>query len=105
DVAGKVVGLPVTATAYPVSLLDAPVRPVLRIFGAVTNPGAVYRDATGTARCTLGYTVTLGANDWLEHNFETGVVITVSAGTPTLNYGIWTTKADGLLVLDPHDAD
>lgn len=105
DVAGQVIGLTVVGTAYPLTLGTAPVRPLLRIFGAVTNPGFVYRDATGTARCTLGYTVTLGANDRLEHNFDTGVVITVGAGTPTLNYGTWTTKADGPLVLDPHDGD
>lgn len=105
NVAGTVIGLPVAATPYAVVLGNQAVAPVLRIFGAVTNPGAVYRDAQGVARCTLGYTITLGANDWLEHDFDTGVVRKSVAGTVTVDYSLWTTKSDGLLVLNPLHGD
>lgn len=104
-VAGTVIGLAVAATPYALVLGGLPVAPVLRIFGGVTNPGAIYRDAQGTARCTLGYTITLGANDYLEHDFETGVARKSVAGTITVDYSLWTTKSDGLLVLNPLHGD
>ncbi len=105
DVSGLTLGLPVAGTAYEIPLGNRACAPVARIRGPVTNPGLVYREASGTARCTLGYTITLGANDWLEHNHDTGAIRKSVAGTITDAYSTWTTRSDGLLVLDPHDGD
>ncbi len=105
DVAGLTVALAAASTAYPLPLGSAPVKPVVVIAGAVTNPTLVYREASGTARCTMGFTITLGANDFLTIDADAGTITKSVAGTVTDAYSTWTTKSDGLLVLDPGDGD
>jgi hypothetical protein len=102
-VSPTLVGLATSRAACPLGPL--PVAPILRIFGAVTNPTVSIRTAGGVLRQTMGFTIALAATDWLEVNCETGVIQKSVSGVVSDAYGTWTTKSDGFLVLDPHDGD
>jgi len=80
---GLPVGLAAAATRYACPLGTAPSSPIIRLMGAATNPTFVVRDSGGAAVVTLAITLTLGANDFLELNCETGLIQKSVAGTVT----------------------
>lgn len=80
---GTPVGLAANATRYACPLGTAPSAPIVRLMGAATNPTFVIRDSGGAAQVTIAVTLTLGANDFLELNCETGIVQKSVAGTVT----------------------
>lgn len=84
----------------------APCGPLLRIYGQPTSPFTItYRSMDGTARQVMGFTLTLGANDFLEIDCDAQTVVKNVAGSVSNAIDTWTTNTDGFIVLDPADAD
>jgi hypothetical protein len=98
-----------SAGAVPVAcpLGTAPVKPRLVLIGAGASATVTYRDAGGVARAAMGFTFSPshGATDYLDMDLDAGVFLNSAAGTVTDGYAKWTTKTDGLIVLDPADGD
>lgn len=89
------------ASAIPCPLGSGPVAPLLRIFGAATNPVVTLRNAVGAALATAGFTITLGANDYLEADCGAMQVSKCVAGTITRDDTLLT--SGNFLTLDPTD--
>jgi phage-related protein len=84
----------------------APFGPLLRIYGQPTSPFTVtYRGQDGVARQVMGFTLTLGASDYLDIDCDLQTIVKVVAGTPSNAMDTWTTNADGFIVIDPSDAE
>lgn len=97
-----VIGMPVTGVDYPCPLGTAPSLPLIRIFAA-TNPLLSYNASTGAVRQTMGFTVTLGANDYIEIDCDAKTITKSVAGV--ISDGISTLVSGDFPVLDPQDAD
>lgn len=87
-----------SATLAPVELGDAPSAPTLVISGA-TNPTVSLYDAAGTARQTLGLTITQGANDFLTVDCAAGTITKSVSGT--VSSALDTLTSGDFLLLDP----
>lgn len=96
-----VVGLHAAAPAA-VPLGTGVTAPVVRLFGAVNNPVVTYRDIRGIAKRAMGFTVNLGANDYLEIDCDLGTVTKYAAGVATDGLALLT--SGDFLRLDPLDA-
>jgi hypothetical protein len=98
---------PITTTAVAVPLGTAPVKPRLLLMGAGASASVTYRDAGGVVRAVMGFTLSPshGATDFLDIDTDNGVILNSASGTVTDGYAKWTTKSDGLIVLDPADGD
>lgn len=98
---------PIGTTPVALTLGTAPVKPRLLLIGAGASASIIYRDAAGIARCTMGFTLSPshGATDFLDIDCDAGTIANSASGTVTDGYAKWTTKSDGLLVLDPADGD
>ncbi len=96
-----VVALTTSPAACPLG--TAPVAPVIRIFGAATNPVLTYRTAGGVSRQTMGFTITLASTDYLEIDCEAKTVLKSVSGTVT--NAIDTLTSGDFPTLDPHDGD
>lgn len=93
--AGSALAL-VSGVAKAVPLGTAPSIPIVRIMGSATNPQIVVKSPSGGGVAQVVFTITLGANDWLDVDCERGVVEKVVAGTrstaaDTINTSGWTT--------------
>lgn len=98
---GSVVGFTTVRSAVPLG--SAVSAPILRVMGAVTNPTITYRDKSGTSKRTMGFTVTLGVNDYLEIDCELFKITRYTAGMAS--QGIALLTAGDFLALDPQDGD
>lgn len=99
--AGLPIGLDTVRTA--IDLGNAPGAPVIEIMGACTNPQIIVRDGAGTMRYTMGFTVTLAAEDFLRVDCDALVITLSDDAVLSDGYGLWTTKTTGPLILDPAD--
>lgn len=98
---------PISTTPVALVLGSAPVKPRLLLIGAGASATVTYRDAGGVSRCVMGFTFSPshGATDYLDMDLDAGVFQNSASGTVTDGYAKWTTKTDGLIVLDPQDGD
>lgn len=99
---GSVVGFGLTPRVGT-PLGTAVSAPVLRIMGAATNPVITYRNMSGDVKQTMGFTVTLGANDYLEIDGELFTIKKFTAGVET--NGIALLTSGDFIALDPQDGD
>jgi phage-related protein len=83
----------------PVPLGTRKSRPLIHIVGAINNPLLTYRDHFGTAQQTMGFTVNLGANDYLEIDCDRGTITKYVAGVAS--NGIALLTAGDFIALDP----
>lgn len=81
----------------------APVSPVIRIYGAASNPVVTYRTAGGVSRQTLGFTITLAAADYLE--IDGGAKTVTKSVSGTVSNAIDTLSSGDFPTLDPQDGD
>lgn len=102
ELLGDAVGFNSLRAACPLG--TAVSYPVIRIAGAVTNPVLSYRDFRGDVRQTMGFTVTLGATEYLEIDTEMATVTRYTAGVAADGIALWT-SGDFLTGLDPQDAE
>lgn len=98
---GSVVGF--SSARAPVPLGSAVSAPMLIVSGTTANPAITYRDKSGTVKQTMVFTVTLGANDYLEVDCELFKVTRYTAGVAS--NGIALLTSGDFLRLDPHDSD
>lgn len=96
---------PFGATPERLWLGTAPSKPVLYMQGPATNPSVVYRTAPGAARCTMGFSVTLAAGDWLRVDCDQATIRKSVSGSESDGLATWTTAADGFMLFDPGDGD
>ncbi len=92
-----------TTTPVRLPLGDAPSPLVIRIFGAATDPVLTLRHANGRVLQTMGLTVTLGANDYVEINSDLGTIVRSVAGVQSEGLSLLT--SGDFLVADPGDGD
>lgn len=90
-------------TRAPCPLGSAPVAPLVRIFGAATNPVLTYRGISGVVRQSLGFTLTLAAADFLEIDCEAKTVTKSVSGV--VSNAIDTLSSGDFPTLDPGDGD
>lgn len=103
DKSTTALGLGAVAVAAPLG--SAPSRPVIYIQGPGTNPSLVLRRPSGQALCTMGFTITLAAGDWLKIDAEGFAIRKSVSGSESDGLSTWTTAADGFVILDPCDGD
>ena len=94
--------LAAAATRYTVPLGTAPSTPIIRLRG--TNPILTYRDAGGTIRKSMTFTITMAAGDYLE--IDMGLVkIRKSVSGVVTNGRSTLTSGDFPWALDPRDGN
>lgn len=95
----------VSANRNTIPLGTACSTPTIRIMGPAVNPVLTYRKADGTVRQTMGFTVTLGTNDYLEIDCELMQVSQYQAGVGAQNNAasLWT--SGDFPLFDPQDGD
>lgn len=99
-------GYALSAARTPCPTGTAPSRLVLLLHGggaSLTNPVATLRNAAGKPVQTMGFTVSLGANDFLRIDSERATITKVASGTASdgLAAGYWT--SGDFLLLRPTD--
>lgn len=86
------------------ALGTAPVAPVIRLTGALTDPTITYADSSGTTVTTLALTLTLpGASDYVE--IDSAARTVVKSVSSVLSDAIDTISGGDFPVLDPADSD
>lgn len=98
DTTDTAVALSTSPAATPLG--TAPVGPVVRIDGGVTDPTVTYRDNGGTVVETMGLTVALAGGQWVEVDME-AQTIEREDGTPHPEY----LTSGTFFRLDPRDGD
>jgi hypothetical protein len=93
------VGIGATRQAIPLG--TAVSAPTIRIMGAATNPVLTYRNAGGTVKQTMGFTVTLASTDYLEINGELFSITKYASGVASNGMALWT--SGDFPALDPQD--
>lgn len=89
-------------TAMPLG--TAPVGPVIRITGTLTNPTVTLKDSTGATVTTLGLTITqVGASDYVEIDCARQTIIRVVSAVES--NAIATLTSGYFFELDPANAD
>lgn len=96
-------GIGFGATLQPCPLGTAPSLPTIKIAGAVTNPVLTYRDFRGVAKKTMGFTVALGASEYLEIDNELMQINRYTAGVKANGLGLL--SSGDFIMLDPQDGD
>lgn len=99
DPAVRVIGFGASATALPLG--TGPSTPIVRLFGAATNPTLTYRAASGVVVATMAFTATLGASDYLEIDASRATITRSTAGVVTNGMSLLTSGS--FFALDPRD--
>lgn len=97
----QIVALGTTPVRLPLGTAPSPA--IIRLYGAATNPVITLRHANGTVLGTLGFTVTLGSNDYLEIDGDACTVQRSVGGS--VSEGLSLLTSGDFLVLDPGDGD
>lgn len=92
-----IVGFSSVAALLPLG--TAPVAPIIRIMGVGTNPVLTYRKNNGASQATMGFTVTLAADEYLEIDCDLATVTKYAAGVATNGISLWT--SGDFIVFDP----
>lgn len=98
-------GYALSSVRTPCPIGTAPSAPVLIVHGggaSLTNPTVTVRNAAGDVVQTMGFTVTLGATEYLRIDSARGFVTRVAAGAPT--DGASTYASGDFPLLRPSDA-
>lgn len=99
------IGLGLSTSRIACPLGTAPSYPVILISGAgaaVTNPTITYRNAAGLVVQTMGFTGTIGANDFWRVDTTRAMITKSLAGTASDGISLWT--GGDFPVLRPADA-
>jgi hypothetical protein len=101
DTTGSIIAFGSTRVEVPVG--SAPSGGIIYLMGAATNPTITYRNHDGDSVETMGFTVTLGATEYLEINLDTLSIVKVSSGTRTDGDALLT--SGWFFSVDPADGD
>lgn len=93
-----------SSIAMPVPTGNLPHGGIMYIFGAATNPGVTYRNMLKDVVTQMGFTVTLGSDDFLKVDNDLETVTYYNNGIAEDGLGLWT-SGDGFPQCDPADGD
>lgn len=86
--------------ATAIVLGNAPVRPVIRITGASTNPSIVYRNFAGAGLQQMDFTITIAGGDFIDIDSEKQTIVDQVGGNKVATF-----TAGDFIELDPVDGD
>lgn len=96
-----VVGIPLATTRVALPLGTAMSAPTIRVMGPATNPVLSIRRPDGTVVQTMGFTLSLLADDYLEIDCELFRATKYAAGVASNVINLWT--SGDWLTFDPQD--
>ncbi len=101
EVGSQLVAVTMTPVRLPLGTAPSPL--IVRVYGATTNPTLTLRHANGTALGTLGLSIVLDTDDWIEINSDLGTLTKSVGGEESEAYDAL--LSGDFLVADPLDGD